>query len=246
VNRAIFFCVFPVLFCFVTGGALASDDRCGVQSADGMDVEEILAGMQKAYDKVTTITAQLKMVTISLIFDEKSQRQGRIYLKKPYEFRWDIERPYEKKFYLNRERAIEYFPDKKLAKIHNLSNEEERICQSPSRTVALAILESPKKLKEYFKIRLKGKSADQEEKKEYYVLELVPKDDSVETDYDRMIFYVNCKTWIPERMEAYEGDESEHRFTFYKIKLNKRIKNSIFEFKRTKDMTIDEYPKEEG
>jgi len=94
VNRAIFFCVFPVLFCFVTGGALASDDRCGVQSADGMDVEEILAGMQKAYDKVTTITAQLKMVTISLIFDEKSQRQGRIYLKKPYEFRWDIERPY--------------------------------------------------------------------------------------------------------------------------------------------------------
>ena len=246
--KARLFRVFFILVGLITCGLLASDERLRAQPVDKMDARKILGEMQKAYEKVKTITAQLKMVTISLIFDEKSEREGRIYLKKPYEFRWDIEKPYQRRFYLNKERAIEFLPDKiegGLAKIYNLSGQDEKIGENSSRIVALAILESPEKLKEYYEITLIGKVADEKGKKEYYKLELVPKDDSVETDYNRMIFYVNLKNWIPEKMEAYEGEEAEHHFYFNKIKLNKKIKDSIFRFKRTKDMTIDEYPKKE-
>ena len=215
------------------------------EEKEEMDERGVLDEMQKVYDDVKTITAGLDMETLSLIFDERSKREGRVYLKKPEEFRWDIEKPYEKRFYLSRERAIEYFPDKKLAKIYNLKGESGRIGEASSKAAALAILESPKKLEEYFKITLEGKETEEEGKKEYYKLDLVPKDDSVESDYERMIFFVNAKSWIPEKMEAYEGEDAIHYFRFHDIELNSKIKDSVFEFKITKDMIIDEYPKKE-
>ena len=227
---------------------LFAEEQCQAQqqASSEMTIDKIIDEMQKVYDGMKSISAKLKVETHQLIFDEKSEREGRIFLKKPYEFRWDIEKPYEKRFYLNKERAIEYFPDKKLAKIYNLSHSEEKIGEMGSKTVALAILESPKKLKEYYTITLKGTSTDEKEKKEYYELELVPKDDSVESDYERMIFSVNKKSWLPEKMQAFEGEDAIHYITFYDIKLNEDIKDSVFEFKKTKDMIIDEYPKEDA
>ena len=41
------------------------------------------------------------------------------------------------------------------------------------------------------------------------------------------------------------GIEAALQVGFDKIKLNKRIKDSVFKFKRTKGMTIDEHPKKE-
>jgi len=228
-----------LILALFSGGSRAFSEECG------MDARAVLDEMQKVYDNVKTIKAALEMETLSLIFDERSKREGMVYLEKPDAFRWDIEKPYEKRFYLDKKRAIEYFPDKKLAKIYNLKNESERIGDSPSKAAALAILESPKKLEEYFKITLEGKEKDEEGKEEYYKLELVPKDDSVESDYDRMIFYVNAKGWMPEKMEAYEGEDAIHYFRFHDIKLNSKIKDSVFELKITKDMIIDEYPKSE-
>ena len=236
-NKVVFAGV--LILALFSGGSRAFSEECA------MDARGVLDEMQKVYDEVKTIKAALEMETLSLIFDERSKREGMVYLEKPDEFRWDIEKPYEKRFYLNKERAIEYFPDKKLAKIYNLRGENERIGDNPSKAAALAILESPKKLEEYFKITLEGKEKDEEGKEDYYKLELVPKDDSVESDYDRMIFYVNAKNWMPEKMEAYEGEDAIHYFRFHDIKLNSKIKDSVFELKITKDMIIDEYPKSE-
>jgi len=233
-----------VIFIGVVMVALLGGSRAFSEEGE-MDARAVLDEMQKVYDNVKTIKAALEMETLSLIFDERSRRQGMVYLEKPDKFRWDIEKPYEKRFYLNKKRAIEYFPDKKLAKIYNLKDENERIGDSPSKTAALAILESPKKLEEYFRITLTGRSADEEGQEEYYKLELVPKDDSVESDYDRMIFYVNAKSWIPEKMEAYEGEDAIHYFRFHDIELNSKIRDSVFDLKITKDMIIDEYPKSE-
>ncbi len=214
---------------------------CGSEEAsEHKELKEILQKMEKRSQETHSLRARFRRERYFKIFEEKERESGLIYYARPRRFRMDREKPYLKRFYIDEKRYIEYIPDSRVVHWYDLKPEEERPLAESGRSKPLLVsaIEGPEELQKYFNISLKG--YETVDKKKYALLLLVPKDDSVESDYLKVILWVRLEDALPLRVKGFREDE-EDTWYFTKVELNPKLPKETFEFRPPKNVTVEHH-----
>jgi len=222
---------------FLISGFFVSVLWSAQETPEHKELDEILQKMRKRSQQTDSLRARFRLERYSRIFEEKSSKSGVIYYARPKQFRMDIEKPYPKRFYADEKRVIEYIPDSRVVHWWDLKPEEEKPLAEggPSRALPVGVIESPEEMQKYFSISLDG--YETLNGKRCALLRLVPKDDSVETDYRKVILWLRLEDALPIRIKGFREDE-EDTYYFTKVELNPELPPETFEFEVPEGVTV--------
>ena len=192
------------------------------------DISEILSRMDDAGKRLRTLTANVEYTKVTVLVNDKSTEQGRLFLRKGNkgkgeEIRLEMQQPESKVVLIKKNKAEIYLPKINQIQEYNLEQkselvEEFRRLSFGAETGDLTKSYSVKYLKEE---DLGGETTA--------VLELVPRKQSMAAQLTKIQMWVSEDSWMPAQEQFFElgGDYMIARYT--SIKVNLKFPASTFE-----------------
>ena len=189
-----------------------------------VSTQEIMGRLQAAYRDVKDITLDFTQKSAIEGFEEKVF-EGRLYLKKTEQVRWDYLRPVKQNIYISGDKVILYLPEERQAIVQTLSGH-------PDAEPAMGLLTNIEKWNDLFFIRGDGEEGD------FFKIELRPKTMLL---IEKVLVGIHKETHYISRLTLFEKSGSRVSFYFSNIKTNSGLKDSLFDFKIPKGTEILEY-----
>ena len=180
--------------------------------------------LQATYKDVKDITLDFTQKSAIEGFEEKVF-EGRLYLKKTEQVRWDYLRPVKQNIYISGNRVILYLPEERQAIVQTLSGH-------PDAEPAMGLLSNIEKWNDLFFIRGDGEEGD------FFKIELRPKTMFL---IEKVQVRIHKKTYYISALTLFEKSGNQVSFKFSNIKTNSGLKDSLFDFKIPKGTEILEY-----
>lgn len=216
-SRTKHFAVSSLVLAFWLVGALARASR----------LDEVLAEMKKAGDRLTTLAADFRQTDYDFILKDEETSRGRLYLKVPGQLRWETEPPRAKALVVKNGLARLYNPTA------NQVNEFEQGKGGKSGAdLLVGFGRSNEEIKENYDVSLV------EETPETVSLRLVPKPDSAASIFARIELTLEKKTWTPVKSVFYESNRDHTEVTFDDVVVNGPLPDGIFELKLPPNVEI--------
>ena len=180
--------------------------------------------LQATYRDVKDITLGFTQKSSIEGFEEKVF-EGRLYLKKPNQIRWDYLRPVKQNIYITGDKVILYLPEERQAIVQTLSG-------NPDAEPAMGLLSNIEKWNDLFSIRGDGEEGD------FFKIELRPKTMLL---IEKVLVDIHKETHYISRLTLFEKSGNRVSFYFSNIKTNSGLKDSLFDFNIPKGTEILEY-----
>ncbi|HHT9154408.1 MAG TPA: LolA family protein [Candidatus Tripitaka sp. YC43] len=217
------------LLLFVVWMAFASSSPLEAQSTSGgRDLESVLNEMEKANQSFVSMEAEVIYTRSIFLLEEEEVSDGKVYYQKPKKLRMEFKPPRDEVDVADGECLWVYHPQDKQVEKYRLSGSTA----GEGETKELDFFQfgyegSVRKAKENYHIELVSGSG----KDTPYVLKLTPKGMEPPPQYMEIRLWVEEGLWLPIRMELYEsGGEVINRIELRDIKLNRPLKEALFQF----------------
>ncbi|MEO8181436.1 MAG: outer membrane lipoprotein carrier protein LolA [Deltaproteobacteria bacterium] len=177
----------------------------------------IAARVQSFYDGAKTFQAQFNQRYTIFAYNKKKESQGRVAFVKPGKMSW--------RYSSNGNRVVS---DGKLLKVYEAENKQlyEQTMGKSAYPAALSFLLGEGKLSASFAI--KKLSAQTANFKGGYVLVAIPKDPT--PAYQKMLLYVDGKTFQVRRVLLIDAQKNKNVFDFFDARVNEKVAASEFTF----------------
>jgi len=143
--------------------------------------------------------------------------------------------PVPRELYLTQDKAVEYLPDNKIARVVNV---DRTAANDGDSAEAFEVLMAPEKLSEKFRITSQGELSLDGEVCD--VLSLVPASDKVKSEYRTMELWISKDRALPIYMVGEKLDETTtHRIRFNSIEVNPKLSAKDFEFKAPAGVNVE-------
>jgi outer membrane lipoprotein-sorting protein len=191
-------------------------------------LDEVLAEMKKAGDRLQTLTADFEQTDHDFVLGDEEKSSGKLYLSVPGRIRWEYAPP----------RARVLLVKDKLVRLYNpASNQVNEFEQgkNPGRGGADLLVgfgKSNEKIGETYDARLV------EETKDTVVLDLVPKPDSAASLFTRIELTLDKTTWTPVRSVFHEPNRDRTDIRFSNVAVNGKLPAGVFELKLPPNVEI--------
>ena len=190
----------------------------------GVSTQEIMGRLQTTYRDVKDITLGFTQKSSIEGFEEKVF-EGRLYLKKPNQIRWDYLKPVKQNIYITGDKVILYLPEERQAIVQTLSGH-------PDAEPAMGLLSNIEKWNDLFSIRGDGEEGD------FFKIELRPKTMLL---IEKVLVDIHKETHYISRLTLFEKSGNRVSFYFSNIKTNSGLKDGLFDFKIPKGTETLEY-----
>jgi outer membrane lipoprotein carrier protein len=199
--------------------------------ANGSSSDEVIAKIENKYKNVNDYYATFRQEQPVRSLDKVQTNIGEMWIKKPGKIRWNYNIPKNEQIVSDGNYLWYYYVEEKYAikrDIKDLGGD----------TNILSLLSNLNNLKKIYKINISKTTLDDTK---YYLVELIPQDSEDDTT-NKQIIAVNMENLLIERMYIYDAFGNKSTIKFNNIKINKGIKDSVFEFKAPKDVDIQTAP----
>jgi outer membrane lipoprotein-sorting protein len=213
--------LFPFLLAFVV---LLSSVPLDAQSVSGgRDLESILDEMERANQNFTSLEAEVTYTRSIFLLEEEEVSYGKVRYKKPKKLHMEFESPRDEVDIADGEFLWVYHPQGKQVEKYRLAKGETKELDFFQFGYEGSVI----KARENYLIELVSGG----EENMPYVLKLTPKEMEPPPQYSEIRLWVQEGQWLPIRMELYEsGGEVINRIELREIKLNRPIKDALFQF----------------
>jgi outer membrane lipoprotein carrier protein len=188
------------------------------------DAETALAGMQKRYASVQTISGSFRISYIDLNIEQVES--GEFWLKKPAYMRWEYHHPEEKLFVADGKETFFYEPLDRHVTVQTFTADE--LMSTP-----LKFLLGAENIEENFFIEAVYESG--EESAGTKIVRLIPKN---EADYSFMILEIDDVSFDLRRLSIREKSGNILEYVFTDLRTNVNISNKKFRFKIPEDVEV--------
>jgi outer membrane lipoprotein carrier protein len=192
-------------------------EPASAQPAPQPSAAEIVDRVQKFYDKTTVFKSDFEQRYWVKAYNKVKHSRGQVIFKKGGKMSW--------RYTNNGNRVVS---DGKVVKVYEKENKQmyEQRLKDSQYPAALSFLVGGGKLKSEFKLRTLN--AKQLKFEGGYVLEAVPNKPT--PAYQKLLLYVDGKTFQVRRVLLLDAQGNRNRFTFVNPKVNTRVPDSEFEF----------------
>jgi outer membrane lipoprotein carrier protein len=197
------------------------------------NLNSILDQVQSTYERVNDFHAKFTQEATIRSLNQVQRADGEVWLKKPGKMRWNYYRP-------NKEEIVS-----DGSKIWFYNQEEKQVVESslievmdtPTTTTLLSGLGN---IKEQFNARFSASAFPDQDGS--YLVDLLPRDDSAEEEYNRVTIAVNKKSMLVNTIYLYDPFGNLTKVNLYDIKINKGVSDSLFNFKVPKGVELIKTP----
>ncbi len=192
-------------------------EPASAQQAKAPSAAEIVDRVQKFYDKTTVFKSDFEQRYWVKAYNKVKHSRGQVIFKKGGRMSW--------RYTNNGNRVVS---DGKVVKVYEKENQQmyEQRLKDSQYPAALSFLVGGGKLKSEFKLRTLN--AKQLKFEGGYVLEAVPNKPT--PAYQKLLLYVDGKTFQVRRVLLLDAQGNRNRFTFVNPKVNTRVPDSEFQF----------------
>lgn len=189
------------------------------------DLKEILSRMNDAAKRLKTLSADLEYTKVTVLVNDKSTEEGRLYFHKSKtpEIMIEMEKPEAKSILFKKDKGEIYLPKINQVQEYDLGQRSGLVQQFlllgfGSETGELMKSYSVKFLREE---ELEGDTTA--------VLELVPRKDGIAAQLTKVEIWISEESWLPMQQKFYEpgGDYLIAHYT--SVKVNRKLPSSVFE-----------------
>jgi outer membrane lipoprotein-sorting protein len=193
------------------------------------DLEDILAGFDKAQDSFGTLSADFVQTTTNPMLKEPVVAEGRFYMTKPDAIRWEYSTPEEMSFVITKDRYTGYYPERKRAERKNVQRYSKQIFRY------FGLGQGSAQLAKYYDITL---VEDEEVDPGTYLLSFEPKKRRARKRVEEVRFWVDAATFLPVRVEYHGKSGSSRVVEFKEIRLNPELAATLYTMTIPEDFTV--------
>jgi len=190
-------------------------------------LEEILAAMGKAGDRLETLAADFEQTNRDHILEEEEKSSGELYMKVPGNIRWEYDPPDGKMLLVKDDKVLLYNP---------VAHQAQEFKQGQTRGGGADLLigfgRSNAEIGKHYDVSLL------EEDDRHVVLKLVPKPDSVASVFAAIDLTLNKENWTPERTVFHELNKDTTILEFQDVRVNEPLPPKVFELDLPPDVEI--------
>lgn len=179
--------------------------------------EDLVSKLQQKYETISTIEADFVQEATSKAMKRSDTSDGKVYFKKPGKMRWEYKQPLQDLIISNGKTVWVYQPD--------LSQAIEKPFDAGAAGLATDFLSGIGDLKKNFKVKVADDNT----------ITLVPRDAGENIKKITLALDSNGLVRKTTIDDAYGNETS---ITFKNMKTNTELKDSLFEFKPPKGVTI--------
>ncbi len=179
--------------------------------------DDIVSKLQQKYETISTIEADFVQEATSKAMKRSDTSEGRVYFKKPGKMRWEYRKPLQDLIVSNGKTIWVYQPD--------LAQAIEKPFDAGASVLATDFLSGIGDLKKNFKVKVADNGT----------ITLVPKDPG---ENIRKITLSLDPGGLVRKTTIDDAFGNETSITFKNLKTNTELKDSLFEFKPPKGVTI--------
>ena len=186
--------------------------------ADAARLDEILAEMKEAGDRLETLTADFEQTDHDFILQDQEASNGKLYLQKPGRIRWEYGPPSTRVLLVKDDLVRVYTPS--AAQVHEMKQKEGSNAGGAGLLVGFG---GNDKIAENYDATLV------EETDRTVVLKLVPKPDSAASLFVAIELTLDKKTWTPTQSVFHEVNKDRTEIDFKNVVINGKLPDRIFE-----------------
>jgi outer membrane lipoprotein carrier protein len=193
----------------------------------------VLERIEAVYGKAADLSSEFVQKTLVEGFGERISR-GTLYLKKPGMARWDYRSPVKQQIFITNDKVLLYQPEQKQAVVQKLSSH-------PDAEPALGLLSDIGKWRTLYEIHPlpQEPAGSQGDADRLAVLEMIPRE---KHRIEKVRVTAREGSGDILRLTLFEAGGNRITFEFSNMRLDRGLKNSLFEFKIPKDVEILEVP----
>ena len=201
---------------------------CAVLPVAATDLNDVLAEFDRVQNGMLTISAEFTETNTNALLNEPIVAKGRFYMTKPDAIRWEYSSPEQMSFVISADEYTGYFPVRKKAEKRNIQRWRDQLFRF------FGVGQGSAELGKFYNIRLR--EADDES----YLLSLSPKRRRVKKRVDEVLFWLDAKTYLPQRVEYRAADGTGRTLEFDKIQLNPDLAAGLYHVELPDDVTISD------
>lgn len=189
-------------------------------------LEEVLAGMDRAAARFSSVSADLEYTKVTVIVDDHSTERGKIYFEKSkgkLRVMLAFQQPAEKYVLFTDDKVSIYRPKIAVIEEYSLSNNQGLLEQF----LLLGFGTSGSDLQKNYRLTLKGEETLEGQKA--VLLELVPKSPEVASRLARIELWLSPENWQPLQQIFYEPSKDYLIARYRHSRQNEKIPGKNFE-----------------
>lgn len=189
------------------------------------DLAEVLSHMNESSKHLKTLSANLEYTNVTVLVNDKSTQEGRIYYRKSKgtELRIDFEKPDSQTILFKKNKAEIYLPKINQIQEYNLEQRSELIQQF----LLLGFGTETGELRKAYDLKLL--SEEDIEGETTALLELIPRVSSVAAQLTKIQVWVSEESWLPVQQQFFEPGGNYLLARYTAVKVNMSVPSSTFE-----------------
>ena len=195
-----------------------------IQPSIARKIDPLFYRFQSEYQKFHDINAHFEQISMIPDYGER-KFYGRLYIKRPYKARWDYIKPTRQSFYLTKDRLIMYMPGENKVII-------QKGLTGSGADLAMRLLVNINEWKHLFNMTEVKRIGNRLQ----IILTPIQK-----RNIKTVTVIINSKSLYIEKITIAEEEGSKISFRFYDIKVNRGLRDRMFDFKPTEEMEVLEY-----
>jgi outer membrane lipoprotein-sorting protein len=194
-------------------------------------LQDVLAEMKKAGDRLKTLTAEFQQIDKDFILGDEEKSGGKLYLAVPGRIRWEYAPPRER-ILLVKDQLVRLY-NKTANQVNEFrQGQGGREGKGGGADLLIGFGKSNAKIGESYDVSLVGETPDA------VTLSLVPKKDSAASLFTRIELTVDKKTWTPRQSVFHEPNRDRTEIQFANLSVNPSLPAGIFELKLPPNVEI--------
>ncbi len=189
------------------------------------DLKEILSRMNDSAKRLKTVSANLEYTKVTVLVNDKSTEEGRLYFHKSKdpEILIEMEKPEPKFILFKKNKGEIYLPKINQIQEYDLGQRSGLVQQF----LLLGFGSETGELMKSYSVRFLRE--EELEGDTTAVLELVPRKDNIAAQLTKVEIWISEESWLPMQQKFYEpgGDFLIAHYT--SVKVNRKLPSSVFE-----------------
>ncbi|HUJ41141.1 MAG TPA: outer membrane lipoprotein carrier protein LolA [Candidatus Acidoferrales bacterium] len=203
------------------------------RKSEALSTEAVLRDLDREAKGLHTLTADIERTTVTAVVNDRSTETGRIFLRTDGKMRIELTKPDERTILRNGDKVWHYLPKSKRVEEYDIG----KYGALADALLTIGLGSSGSSLKKHYLVTTVGEATVDDRKT--VELELVPKDEKLRNQIDRIQLWVDTSSWLAIQQKFYETGSGDYIIINYRnIVANAKLPDNDFKPRWPKDVTV--------
>jgi len=203
------------------------------QSEKRLDLDAVMRELDREAKDLHSLSADIERTTVTVVVNDKSTESGKIFMRTDGKMRIELTKPDQRMILRNGDKVWHYLPKTKRVEEYDIS----KYGALADSLLTIGLGSSGSSLKKHFLVTMLGEATVEDRKT--VQLELVPKDEKLRSQIDRIHLWVDTGSWLAIQQKFFETGSADYIVINYRnIMTNTKMPENDFRPRWPKDVTI--------